>query len=238
MIFQVDRLLTPTVVLGIAMLAVTGFNIGSNGAAGGANFVAAYREEAFLQQCSVLVRHELLNRSLILRWADDLIDNWPTNLSAPARLALSRFQQEHFYGGSLRLTQEVNVDACFGLIFQIRNSVVAIKESHKFVADSDQTVLEELWPPLPGFHQCMMGSTFQTVAFGRIIRTLDTTNVREPELIRQLQRLVCGLRIAGIPPVILIRAIRKAHSWAWCSLKPLMLYATNTDMDFIKSWAL
>ena len=92
-------------VLGCAYSMSTGFNIGSNLAAGGACLYAAHVEMVMLSQQSWNLRNEWKLRVLSLRWTDDL---WLLVAGTPSpelQQALRAFTYRHAYAPALRLSR-------------------------------------------------------------------------------------------------------------------------------------
>ena len=83
----------------------------------------------------------------------------------------------------------------------------------------------------------MMPKTMQNVIHGRILRTLETTNTSESETVRQLSRLVAGMRVAGIPSLVVLRSVRKTSLISWCNLKPVVTHATSSSMHALRMWS-
>ena len=62
------------------MKPIVGFSIGGQASAGGSTFYAGMTEYMFLTRLPPPVMHEILNRTLIVRWLDDVLHIYPKDL--------------------------------------------------------------------------------------------------------------------------------------------------------------
>ena len=83
------------------MRAIRGFSIGGQASAGGSTFYAGMKEHTFLASLPQQIAHELLTKTLMVRWLDDLLHVYPRDLSRAASRAIDRMQRRDFYGGTL-----------------------------------------------------------------------------------------------------------------------------------------
>ena len=120
------------------MRAIRGFSIGGQASAGGSTFYAGMKEYTYLASLPPHVAHEILTKTLMVRWLDDLLHIYPRDLSRPASRAVDRMQRTDFYGGTLELLR-TSSNVAFGFWVQARHGRLLVRERFTYTRDVENT---------------------------------------------------------------------------------------------------
>lgn len=222
------------------MKALRGFSIGGQASAGGSTFYAGMREFTYLSRLPQHISHEINNRTLLVRWLDDLLHVYPTNLSAGAMRALRRMQRLRFYGGTLELL-ESSPTVAFGFWVQTRHNRLLVREKFTYTTPAQQNAapVDSAWPLIPPAWQFGVHTTNYTTALGRYIRHLDTTNGVEEDVLNGLKRISSELIEAGYDRKMLTKAVKQVSFHSHLDLRSLIQFhelPTNSHQSWAKTY--
>ena len=237
-IFNLDREFAIINVLGVPMKSIVGFSIGGQASAGASTFYAAMREFLFLSRLPPPVLRELQTRTLCVRWLDDVLHAYPTDLSPGALRAMRQLQHRRFYGGTLELLYDKDVRAAFGFWVQARRGVLLIRERLTFTHTKSALLgnTGDVWPLLPPEWQFGSRKTSYNIALGRLTRHLDTTNADQSDVLSGLKRILSELRSVGYSSGMLNRAVKQLTRTATVDLDPLKKF-NEGDSNLVKQWS-
>lgn len=198
-------------VLGRAMRASSGLNIGSPLAATGASMVASDSEYCFLESLSPRIRANLSKMSMCCRWQDDVLQfRFSRSRFQPEFLALETMLGEFFYGSTLRL-KRVPEPHGFGYEFYVFGEhFLGIQQINKFAR------VEALkWIDNRSSLQLNVGQGFgqrrtrKAEIKGYITSILDRSNCVQQNLLLALIRLTAEFRLRGMPETDVISSLRE-----------------------------
>ena len=230
------------------MRAIRGFSIGGQASAGGSTFYAGMKEQTFLASLPQHIAHELLTKTLMVRWLDDLLHVYPRDLTRAASRAIDRMQRRDFYGGTLELLRTSSTVA-FGFWVQARHGRLLVRERFTYTRDIEESACasSSVWPLVPPVWQFGVMSTNYNTMIGRYIRHLDTTNGMERDVLWGLRRISAELIQADFPVELMNKAIKQISLNANLDLKPILdfhqlpkyeisLWAHTYDAFISKIW--
>ena len=159
----------------------------------------------------------------MVRWLDDLLHVWPSDLSRPALRALRRMQARGFYGGTLELL-EASSSVAFGFWVQTRNGKLWVREKFTYTRPTTHNTpqVQLAWPLLPPAWQFGVSKTNYATALGRYIRHLDCTNGVEEDVLSGMKRISSELIQADYSRPLLNKVIKQVACSANLDLKALI----------------
>lgn len=180
---------------------------------------------------------------LRLRWQDDVLNVMDRSISRDARLTVRESQARNFYGGELMLEEEKDEDTAFGFRWETTRGVVRVRGASKY-EEEDQRDGERAKgvPVVQGLCDFSSRTRKTSTGYARVLRLLDMTNRTTTDVVRQVGRCLCELKIRGYPTSVLEEIRRKADRESWASLKSLkaVTHLNQTeakDLARVEDWA-
>ena len=195
-------------------------------------------EYMYLNRLPPPVMQEILNRTLIVRWLDDVLHVYPKNLSHLAKRAIRRLQSRNFYGGTLELIEDLKASVAFGFWVQQRHGRVLIREKLTFLRDdpSPEEIQEHVWALVAPDWQFGAKKTSYNIMYGRLTRHLDTTNGAEEDVIAGLCRIISELSYVGYELSLIQKAVKQVSLTATLNLNPVLKFALVPSQQ-MRSWS-
>lgn len=142
------------------------------------------------------MKRELKEKTLIMRWMDDLVVLVRGRLTRMGKWALKRLQKKDAYGQELQLLRTDGEEA-FGFAWREENGAVLVNQEEKWVTRSDHPKgLPKVQVLLDGRSAVSKG-TLKGTAIGYFLRMLDCSNRRKEDVAMMCKRLTCELLNTG-----------------------------------------
>lgn len=201
--------------------ATTGFSTGGPEAAGGANLYVGYIEQQHEARQPVWVRWEMHQKIFKRRWQDDVIHIIDEGASTAVKRVMRERRQRGFYGEGLELEEEKDATEAFGFHWEVDGSIVTCKAINKFQREPEKKNMKMEFPVMSGPNQFTSEARRRGTALGRVLRTMDMTNLKESELQKQVARVLLELRSSNHSEELVLKVLRKAECESWAKLTPL-----------------
>jgi hypothetical protein len=201
-----------------------GFTIGGNEASGGSNLYAAVEEDKLVDKQTTVVKYELEQKCLVVRWCDDLVQVWDKNVTKGTKELLFTLRGREFYGLPLTLeNQGRKADEAFGFRLLTGGGVLRLAPILQFGEEVLKGCEAQRTRPLVQSGKQFSPVVRQVAAIaGRLIRAMDMCNGPEPAMLGLLARVVAEILIAEYDPVVVRRAVRKVQGQAWLKVDLLI----------------
>jgi len=167
------------------------------------------------------VQWELRTKVFKRRWQDDIIQVVDDSASKEAKEAMRERSSKRFYRGELELEEEKGEDTAFGYRWSVDGGILGCEAVNKFELEIPGEWKEKEWPEVAGPAQFTPEGRKYGTALGRVLRALDMTNAEEPEVARQVARILLQLRGAGYPTEMMMRILKRAERESWAKLRGL-----------------
>jgi len=200
-------------VFGVPMRALMGLGIGSPLSQGGAILCASYTEHLMFAGMRIVIQTEIMSRTLIRRWLDDLFIVAANNLSREAAAYLATQKSPFFYGPSLE-PKKVRGPEPFGFLAIITEKGLVLRSKLSFIMDGRHQPEGGWQKRRTGFHggpQFRSERTTQAVLSGHIYRYVDMSMEDREGVQHGLRRLMLELVESGFREHQLQSALRKAE---------------------------
>lgn len=210
-------------VLQQAMKPLRGLCIGSQISAGGAALCAAFLEQQFLKTLRAWVYEEIMARTFVKRWLDDILYVVWAGISKEAEQALRVLRSKHFYGEHL-LLEMVDDTEPFGFKLAITNQGIILRSRLAFVGERNNEPGEGFGKERSTLHG---GPQFRTmrldkaVITGHFLRIQDLTNAPESITVASAARMAVELILMGYNRERVAGVMRKLERQGMSSLRPV-----------------
>lgn len=226
-------------VLGYAKACAVGLLMGSPVAAGGAQLVAALKEQRAWERRPWGMRLMISRVVFTKRWMDDILLCYEIDANADAKEFVTEITMGRFYGEKLKLAEE-NTKEAFGLLFKVRDeSKVECFAKMKFIRDEEG--LEKEWgrgrSSFHGGPQFRHRGQDRAIGCGHVQRFLDGTNAEANEVKDGVKRILYELGAVGYEEKDIRAIIRTTMKDTTCDLTDVQKDPLRTSTEERRTWA-